>query len=297
MPALVHPVLGRLLGEAIDYAGLFPPARLGMGEAIRAYEDALSSPDSWALGRFVVPAGRLEEFAGLAGVRASTPWRLAATLGPSWDDDLSAIMSFPLRCPPSRAVVDSVEFGAESMDELRAGLRRIPNTYTRFAELPLHSDLRSPLRLLAGQRASAKFRTGGTVPEAFPSTDQLLVALAAAVAEGVPFKCTAGLHHLTRGTYRLTYEPGAASGWMNGYLNVMLATAALVGGMGTVNAHAVLVEEDPSAFVLDADGIRWNAVRFDGRLLDTLRTRGLTSFGSCSFREPMDELRHLGAAP
>src|SRR5690242_4950736 len=50
-----------LLANVIDYAGLFPPARLSMDEAIRSYAHCRQGPDRWMLGRFVCPAARLAE--------------------------------------------------------------------------------------------------------------------------------------------------------------------------------------------------------------------------------------------
>src|SRR5688500_1588995 len=58
----VHsPAIRVLLADAIDYAGLFPPAQLDMSGAVAEYASYLQSADQWALGRFVVPAARLDE--------------------------------------------------------------------------------------------------------------------------------------------------------------------------------------------------------------------------------------------
>ena len=55
-------VVRELLVDAIDYAGLFPPAGLGMEETVRNYAAYRKSPDRWALGKLVVPVARLAEF-------------------------------------------------------------------------------------------------------------------------------------------------------------------------------------------------------------------------------------------
>src|SRR5688500_6833993 len=83
--------LHALLGDAVDYAGLLPPALLDMAGAVAEYASYLASPDRWALGRFVVPAARLSELAAegeslAAGSRASlgapgTGWALSVLLG------------------------------------------------------------------------------------------------------------------------------------------------------------------------------------------------------------------------
>ena len=41
--------LQALLGDAVDYAGLFPPAQLDMAGAVAEYASYLTSPDRWAL--------------------------------------------------------------------------------------------------------------------------------------------------------------------------------------------------------------------------------------------------------
>lgn len=51
-----------LLENLIDYAGLFPPAELTMAEAVRNYAAYRHSEHNWMLGRFIVPASRLQEF-------------------------------------------------------------------------------------------------------------------------------------------------------------------------------------------------------------------------------------------
>lgn len=51
-----------LLENLIDYAGLFPPAELPMAEAVKNFAAYRQSEHSWMLGKFIVPASRLEEF-------------------------------------------------------------------------------------------------------------------------------------------------------------------------------------------------------------------------------------------
>jgi hypothetical protein len=50
-----------LLREVVDYAGLFPPARLEMQPALGNYLRYRSEEDAWMLGRFVCPCARLGE--------------------------------------------------------------------------------------------------------------------------------------------------------------------------------------------------------------------------------------------
>ena len=59
------------LEELIDYAGLFPPASLDLDVAVETFVRHRDSPQASALGRFVIPAARLDEFSALAGPHLS----------------------------------------------------------------------------------------------------------------------------------------------------------------------------------------------------------------------------------
>jgi hypothetical protein len=282
-----------LLGDAVDYAGLFPPAALSMPDAMAEYGAAMAGPDTWALGRFVVPATRLDEFAAalLARPDSGRPWLVSVTCGEDIAADLARVAGLPV----ARARADTLEFRAPSVDALLGALEAIPARLNRYAEIPLGPDPVPFVSVLKFRKAFAKFRTGGVAPESIPDAESLLQALDAVVRAGVAFKCTAGLHHPVRGVYPLTYAPDSPRGVMHGFLNVALCAAALHQGEGLDVARRILLETDPAAFVFSDDGIRWHAISFDQAMLRALRRRGFRSFGSCSFREPVDELAALTA--
>src|SRR2546422_7259388 len=72
--------LRALLAGSIDYAGLFPPARLPLDQAIRNYARYRTDPAGWMLGRFVCPAARLAELAPFHEelFQQGTPFRFTA---------------------------------------------------------------------------------------------------------------------------------------------------------------------------------------------------------------------------
>jgi hypothetical protein len=280
-----------LLDHAIDYAGLFPPAGLGLRDAIANYAAYRGSDDAWALGRFVLPVARLAEFAEVARpllARADPVWRLSGIAGDDVRSDLSRVTEF--NAAGLGAVVDSFEFRAGPLASFRQIAELGPFGFRRFGEVPLSEPPEGYLPVMRSTLIGAKLRTGGVIPEAFPDPDLLLRWVKAIVDSGVALKCTAGLHHPVRGRYRLTYQDGAPEGVMFGYLNVMLAAAALRMGSGADLARAILVEDDASAFRLAGPEIRWRQRPIATPVLSALRAEGSLAFGSCSFREPLDEL-------
>ena len=87
------PALRSLLTGLIDYAGLFPPAGLGMEAAVRNYDSYVRDEHAWMLGRFIVPAARLAEYEDTvcnSGVDASG-WSLSVLATASDDDVVGAV--------------------------------------------------------------------------------------------------------------------------------------------------------------------------------------------------------------
>ena len=53
--------LEKFMNGLIDYAGLFPPAKLPLDEAIDEYITHFSEEKKWMLGRFIIPISKLNE--------------------------------------------------------------------------------------------------------------------------------------------------------------------------------------------------------------------------------------------
>ncbi len=205
-------------------------------------------------------------------------------------------------------VIDTIELKVSNAAQIDAAMRLIPEQLDPFLEIPLAGDVRGLLAAMAGTGARAKVRTGGLTPQAIPATRELAKFLLACAAAEIPFKATAGLHHALRGEHTLTYEKDSPRGVPFGFLNLFVA-AALVkaamsgrgggggGGGGEMDAEVigrVLDEREPRAFVFDKGGVTWRDRRVDTARLARVRESFAVSFGSCSFEEPVTELRALG---
>ena len=290
-PPTARPALVALLHGLIDYAGLFPPAGLPMRDAVRSYHEHRNGETAWALGRFVVPAARLEEFEQQFAIQfgGGMPWRLSVLAGP---DDATAVEAFNARVE-GRAMVDAVEGKAMTVGEV-ATLAEFGERFATFVEVPVTSDPEALVVAAGAHGLRAKVRTGGLTAVAIPSPAQVARFLAACAAHRVPFKATAGLHHPWRGMHRLGYDPRSETAEMFGFLNVFLAAGFLHDGMSELDVVPLLEERDHEAIAFDAAGASWRGHCLATEQLREVRSRFATSFGSCSFFEPIDELVAAG---
>jgi hypothetical protein len=310
--------LRTLLTGIVDYAGLFPPAKLSMAHSAEAYNRARMGDDAWMLGRFVCPISRLAEFEAAAGpllpgtlgtsgyreyADAGEPWRLSVLAEGSVDETLDAVAAFNARHDAEdagRAIIDCLEIKVATVDQLDAWLEELPEELFAFFEVPAGvagspTDCRGFVAALAGERAAAKIRTGGVVPAAFPTPAEVIAFLNACAAAEVPFKATAGLHHPLRGAYPLTYDPGSPTCSMYGFVNIFLTAAFIrIKGPNDAEAAALLTDDDPTHFTWCDDVVSWRGHGLETGQLAAARERFALSFGSCSFDEPTADLRRLG---
>jgi hypothetical protein len=75
--------LRAFMNGLIDYAGLFPPARLDLETAVQNFVRYRQEPSAWMLGRFIIPAARLHELEAFRPELfdpASPPFRVSVLL-------------------------------------------------------------------------------------------------------------------------------------------------------------------------------------------------------------------------
>jgi hypothetical protein len=141
------------------------------------------------------------------------------------------------------------------------------------ARLSLPTYCEVPLDQLTG--GYAKIRTTD------PSSATLAAFLHEAAARRVPFKATAGLHHAIRAE-------------MHGFINLFGAAAFAFQGMDREELRQALDETDPEAFIFRDAHLQWRGHTTSTAEIEDTRRNFAHSFGSCSFEEPVDELRALG---
>ena len=283
-------VLKTLLAHVVDYAGLFPPAGLDMESAVRNYQDALAGGDRWMLGTFVVPAARLgvfvEAFERACCGERDAPWTLSVVC--AGEGDQHAVEEFR----EGAVFLRSVEAKSVDRATAEAAVRGLPASRLGYVEFP-PERAEEILPVLAEKRGRAKLRTGGLTAEAIPAVETVAGFLRACAAARVPFKATAGLHHPVRGLHLLAHD-GVARATMHGFINLFLASALAWFGADDAAVRRTLAEEDPTAFCVDDDVIRWHEHAMTADQLELVRRDFAISFGSCSFAEPVDDLRAMG---
>jgi hypothetical protein len=236
---------------------MYPPAALTVDQAVANYTAYRRGKHMWALGRFVVPAAQVH------AVPREFP--------------VAAVAAAEL---PEADVVEIKASNAEAIERI-ARARADRTVYVEVVNLGL-------LATIKAYRLRAKIRTGGTTTEAFPSVESVAAFIRGCVDLQVPFKATAGLHHPIRCTAALTYEAGAPQGTMHGFLNLFMASAL------PDHAEKILLEDNARAFAFDDGGFWWRDLRVPTEEIARVRQDVFTSFGSCSFEEPINELKELG---
>jgi hypothetical protein len=292
--------LQALLADLIDYAGLFPPAALPMPAAVHNYAHYLADPYPWILGRFIVPAVRLEEFEQalaphLAAGHSRMPWRLSVLCtNPALDS--ATIRDFNRRYASgvhAAALVDSIEVKVAGVAEIEAAVQGAADSLRIYCEIPIGEEIDSLLQAIGRLGARAKVRCGGVNAETFPATNQLARFLTTCTARRVGFKATAGLHHSVRGSYRITYDADSPEASMHGFLNFFLAAAFSRTGMPLCEIVELLEENSGEAFQFRDDGVDWRGHFISSAAIALARSESAFSFGSCSFAEPVGDLRRM----
>lgn len=282
-----------LIEGLIDYAGLFPPASLDMRTAVNNYAAYRASDEAWMLGRFIVPAQRLDEFAAAFSEACcdeqSSPWLLSVISTGDAEEDARYMRLFS----EGAVFLDAVEFKVADAAEVEKQLGAMPPGMTAYVEFPPQKTGEF-LPALKKAGACAKIRTGGVTADAVPSVRKVADFLAACAKADVPFKATAGLHHPLRSMQKLTYEEQGPTSVMHGFINVFAAATVAYCEISIEEVVEVLDEPSPTAFGWKTHGVEWRDRFLSEEQIIKTREKFAVGFGSCSFSEPVNDLKALG---
>jgi len=309
----------------IDYAGLFPPASLNLAQAFNNFVMYKQEEFEWILSRFVIPAGRLSELEEMMNQLKysedlvlgfsvlGSPSKNIVEFRNELQRDIDHIDAFRKKFGKrvntdvfeTRLPNDLLEEGTSK--EISSLMSHVSESFkqklgadiTAFYEPNLkgssHSNVVKTAEALAlhnkalgSANAGFKLRTGGVEASAFPSYEEIAFVLMTCIEYEVPMKCTAGLHHPIR-----HYDELSACE-MHGFLNVFGAGIfAYVSDIVEEDIIRILKEDDPYTFYFDDDGLEWSDLKLTNAEIKKAREKFMLSYGSCSFDEPIDDLKTM----
>jgi hypothetical protein len=270
-----------------DDASLFPPASLAMADAVAGH---LRHQAAWyreMSGPFVCADTNITELraaltaAGVAGLDLALVLPGGAAGLDAAVDGVFADPRLRLRAVEVPAVArDSI---TAAVADVAAALDRIPLAgVAAFIEVPARDVTAAAARAVDDHRYRAKVRTGGTTAQAFPDDQTLASCLVTLAQARLAFKCTAGLHHAVR-------HRAADTGFEHhGFLNVLLAVAAALDDASREQVAAELADPDAARVAAKISNL-------DAETISAVRSL-VTSFGTCSTDEPVNDLVTLGLA-
>ncbi len=304
--------------KIIDYAGLFPPASLELAQAFHNFVFYSQGEFKWMLNKFIIPAKRLPDLEKIMNgmtIDGCIPFSILGSSGDTLSefdsnflndielisgfknrfDEIASIDAIELRLPKELFMPDRIEVMPDIMTSV---YDRMEKTFGKnkpiFFEANLNEDHEARIirvvESIAGLDSSCgfKIRTGGTEPSSFPSPEQIAFAIMTCCEFDVPMKCTAGLHHPIR-----HFNDGVSS-YMHGFFNVFgAAILAYTNNFDEEELLEILNDEDPYEFIFKESGFEYKEIEVTNEEIAEAREKFILSYGSCSFDEPLDDLKTM----
>jgi hypothetical protein len=314
--------LHAFMKHLIDYAGLFPPAKLPLEEAVQNYAAYQKTADRWMLSRFIIPARRLDELAPLLNNYfkddETVDFSVLGRSGQNHEDflaelgeDIAAITAFrqiherkvstemfEVRLPDTILAAHDTSTLDDVLEQTVEILSEVENLRV-FFEVPLNSEWANNINLAIAAIADLnqrhqlnhgyKLRCGGVEASVFPTPQQVAHAIAVVRHHHIAMKATAGLHHPVR------HYNESVQTTMHGFLNVFGAgILAQVHQLDTQDIQAIIEDENPAHFTFTDEAFSWQHLTATVGKIESIRQQAMLSYGSCSFDEPREDLAALG---
>lgn len=314
--------LNAFMKNIIDYAGLFPPAKLPLNTAFDNYLKYRKCEYNNFLSRFICPAGKLSELGNILNDKADNHTDISiSVLSKSGDnldnfiknfkDDLKTwkefhthfvnsvkTNSFELRLPDELFTSKDSNKLSETLNFISGEIKNALNQNVFiFCECLIIDDWNEDFKFLINgisehnlteNNAGFKLRTGGVTANAFPDSEVIAFAIKECLDRAVPMKCTAGLHHPYR---HLDKEIGAM---MHGFINVFGAgIIAMRHNVSHFELIEILNDENSDNFIFTDEYFSRDKYKISIEDIELARNQLMISFGSCSFDDPVSDLKKL----
>ncbi|MEP7146989.1 MAG: hypothetical protein ABI792_08260 [bacterium] len=309
-------------GKIIDYAGLFPPANLNLKNAFGNYLKYLDENYNFMLSKFICPVSLFPELKDLVSEVPSRDLKIIiSALGRGGSDlnsfkknleeDLAIwnkfvsglkeninVNSFEVKIPIE--IISSCDSDniALFLDSLSNNIKQqISQPVMIFVEGSSNDKWKeNTVSLINGIEihnqknfdTGFKLRTGGTEANAFPSSHQIAFSIRKCLDRKVPMKFTAGLHH------PFPHYDSEINAAMHGFVNVFASgIIAMRHDISDSVLEEVLNDKNPLNFIFTDDNFSWNNWKVEIADIEYARKDLVLSYGSCSFDEPVEDLKSL----
>ncbi|MBK8982829.1 MAG: hypothetical protein IPM38_11045 [Ignavibacteria bacterium] len=306
----------------IDYAGLFPPAELDLKTAFSNYMEYLSGDNSYILSGFICPVKLLPELEVICNEISEFKFPVKISLILSGGKDeitfkenlisdlkvrenfLTGINSFiradnfEYKIPESFMTEENNERLLDLFGFISQNLKNGSDSkFTFFAETSLTGDWKKNIKTAADlieehnetfQDTGFKLRTGGVTAAAIPTAEQIAFAVRHCLNRNLEMKFTAGLHHPFR------HFDKNVNAKMHGFINIF--SAGIIAKRHNISDHEMiklLEDENPDNFKFTESGFSWGGYEIENEDIHFARQTFVKSYGSCSFDEPVDDLKKL----
>jgi len=285
----------------IDYAGLFPPARLPITDAVHDYRMLRSGDLGWVSGRFLCAASQLSDLASVATatfLTGESPWEVGVIFDGPQGESAALTADFQAEMDPAMTIAGAeaklTKATPAAVASLLDAMLSVATDVVPFVEIDRSMPIGHQVDLISeglGARhrvGGVKLRCGGETADAFPAPSEVAGFIMAATDRSLPFKATAGLHQPIR---HLDDDIGIER---HGFLNILMASALAERGMDATVVEAVIADTDKDAFSVSAAFASWRDHEIPGSALRRVRRTGFVAYGSCDFYEPTEALESLG---
>jgi len=298
--------LHHFLDKLIDYAGLFPPAKLEIEPSLKNYAEYIKSTDKWMMSQFIIPVSRLDEIpTGLMKKYSENfPLRLSLISGDICND-IATVNKFikmnnnsTIFTGYESRISDLAMFSQNLLDVQKLGQDQNLNFESFYEVSPNDSwinQMNEVVSIISAFNAryeagvGFKLRCGGVEANMFPPADNIAQAILACRDASVSMKFTAGLHHPVR------HYSESVKTKMYGFFNIFIG--GMIADKFNLEADAlttILLDENPENFTFDDNGLHWKTYSISSLEIQNYRQEAFISFGSCSFNEPREDLQQLG---
>ncbi len=315
----------------IDYAGLFPPASLDMEASFKNYLEYTRSEDNEMLGKFICPAGRLEELSveiEKYKYKKDTRFRISVlgTSGKTYDNffdnfyrDIRKILEFNKKNPLNFSTnTFEVKLPAEFADPAhRERLKEMIGYVNFILEDELDYEMNVFYESFPGNEdfleiltdALKEYNTSKTNSEAGKGKVKAGIKLRTGGTEAPAFPSSDDIAAVLKASNDKQIPFKATAGLhhpikkfnetvntdMHGFINVFGAGLLLFGNELThEDLVNILNEKHPENFIFTDKQFKWKEYEISTPTIQRGRENFMISYGSCSFDEPREDLKEIG---